>query len=115
MRAALFLSGAARPKRPCCVGTAGYAVGVKASPVTLGAVIGGLVGALLLSPVAAYYMAPALVLSATFGDDPLFLGALIGGCLLTGALAGGSLGAMFGCAIAADRRNGGFRCRGEQG
>ncbi|MFE3445108.1 hypothetical protein ACFXNW_18925 [Nocardia sp. NPDC059180] len=85
---------------------------MKASPVSIGAIVGAVVGTVLLSPIAVYYLAPALVLSATVAGEGLFTGALLGACLLAGALAGACLGSAFGCTIAADRRSGGFRCGG---
>lgn len=79
----------------------------------LGTLVGAIVGTLLISPVAAVYTAPALTMSAISGDAMLFTIALLGACLLTGILVGAALGGAFGCAIAADRRNGGFHCRGD--
>ncbi len=86
---------------------------VKASPVCIGALIGAIVGALLISPVAALYLAPAVTLSAISGEAMLFTIALLGACLVTGILAGAGVGGAFGCAVAADRRSGGFHCRGD--
>ncbi|MBF6435085.1 hypothetical protein [Nocardia cyriacigeorgica] len=85
---------------------------MKASPLSIGALVGAVVGALLISPVAACYLAPALTLSAIVDSAELLTATLLGACLLTGAVLGACVGAAFGYAVAADRRNGGFHCRG---
>lgn len=80
----------------------------------IAALIGAIVGTFLISPVAALYLAPALTLSATADGEALFTAVLLGTCLLAGSALGACVGAAFGCAVTADRRNGGFACRGER-
>lgn len=68
------------------------------------ALIGGFIGALLSSPFAVYF---------GFGT-PTLATAIVGvGVLLAGGIAFGGLCAATTWAVRADRRNGGYRCRGE--
>ncbi|WP_194838818.1 hypothetical protein [Nocardia sp. XZ_19_369] len=76
---------------------------MKDRPVLVAALIGGFIGAMLSSPFAVYF---------GFGP-PVLATVIVGvGILLAGAVVFGSLCAALVLAVKADRRNGGYRCRG---
>ncbi|WP_410869820.1 hypothetical protein [Nocardia sp. A7] len=72
---------------------------MKRRPVLVVALIGGFIGAMLSSPFAMY-----------FGFGTAIVGV---GILLAGAMMFGGLCAALAWSVRADRRNGGYRCRGE--
>ncbi|MFB7719452.1 hypothetical protein [Nocardia sp. NPDC056100] len=77
---------------------------MKDRPVLIVALAGGFVGVLLSSPFAVYF---------GFGN-PVLVTFLVGvGILLAGGIAFGGFCAALVWAVRADRRNGGYRCRGE--
>ncbi|MEV6071176.1 hypothetical protein AB0L82_31915 [Nocardia sp. NPDC052001] len=77
---------------------------MKDRPVLVVALVGGFIGAVLSSPFAVYF---------GFGD-PMLATVIVGvGIVLVGAVVFGGLCAALVAAVRADRRNGGYRCRGE--
>ncbi len=77
---------------------------MKDRSVLVVALIGGFIGAMLSSPFAVYF---------GFGT-PVLATAIVGvGILLAGGTMFGGLCAALAWAVRADRRNGGYRCRGE--
>lgn len=77
---------------------------MKDRPVFVVALIGGLIGAMLSSPFAVYFGFGTPVLATTIVGVEI---------LLAGVVMFGGLCAALARAVRADRRNGGYRCRGE--
>ncbi|WP_410877125.1 hypothetical protein [Nocardia sp. A7] len=76
---------------------------MKRRPVLVVALIGGFIGAMLSSPLAVYF---------GFGT-PALATAIVGvGILLAGVIMFGGLCAAMALAVRADRRKGGYHCRG---
>lgn len=77
---------------------------MKYRPVLIVAMIGGLIGTILSSPFAVYF---------GFGT-PVLATAIVGvGILLAGGIGFGGLCVALALAVRADRRSGGYRCRGK--
>lgn len=77
---------------------------MKDRPVLVAALIGGFIGAMLSSPFAVYFGFGTPVLATVIAGV---------GILLAGGMMFGGLCAALVWAVRADRRNGGYRCRGE--
>ncbi|WP_431955185.1 hypothetical protein [Nocardia lijiangensis] len=77
---------------------------MRAWPVTITALVGAFAAAMLVYPLTVYYL---------LGPEPMLI-VLGTGALLAGVQLGAGFGAAVACAVAADRRNGGYRCRSEK-